>query len=391
MNPQDPDKPVSPEAAADSAGATAPQDAVLTVEKRRRAPRKKSTGAGTEGPQVEAAAVSEARVDVVPAASVEAAALSTTTAVGPATQGEAAIRSPASELQLANLAGASAIGAGTQGREGPRRSRNRRRGRRGGDAASTSIGDAAPDTSEAATAEVRVHLPQPEVGEVFANLLSGAFDAEPAVVDAEVSVLAPTKRVLAAEPDAPKLQKVLAQAGIGSRRDMEQLVQEGRITVNGEPAHVGQRISFGDQLRIDGKVIKARIAPPPPRVLAYHKPAGEVVTHDDPQHRPTVFRRLPRLAQGKWQSVGRLDMNTEGLLLFTNSGELANQLMHPRFGIEREYAVRVLGVVDADERERLLRGCGDRRPDRGLQEHRRRRRRRCQPLVPGGHHRRPQP
>ena len=125
---------------------------------------------------------------------------------------------------------------------------------------------------------------------------------------------------------------------------------------NGEPAHVGQRISFGDQLRIDGKVIKARIAPPPPRVLAYHKPTGEVVTHDDPQHRPTVFRRLPRLPQGKWQSVGRLDINTEGLLLFTNSGELANQLMHPRFGVEREYAVRVLGVVDEAERERLLQG-----------------------------------
>ena len=166
----------------------------------------------------------------------------------------------------------------------------------------------------------------------------------------------PTKRVLAPEPDAPKLQKVLAQSGIGSRRDMEQLIQEGRITVNGAPAHVGQRISFGDQLRIDGKPIKARISPPPPRVLAYHKPAGEVVTHDDPQHRPTVFRRLPRLPQGKWQSVGRLDINTEGLLLFTNSGELANQLMHPRFGVEREYAVRVLGVVDETARTRLLEG-----------------------------------
>jgi 23S rRNA pseudouridine2605 synthase len=133
-------------------------------------------------------------------------------------------------------------------------------------------------------------------------------------------------------------------------------VTEGRITVNGEPAHVGQRISFGDQLRIDGKPIRARIVPPPPRVLAYHKPAGEVVTHDDPQHRPTVFRRLPRLSQGKWQSVGRLDINTEGLLLFTNSGELANQLMHPRFGVEREYAVRVLGALDEAERERLLAG-----------------------------------
>ncbi len=164
------------------------------------------------------------------------------------------------------------------------------------------------------------------------------------------------KRVLAPEPDAPKLHKVLAQSGIGSRRDMEQLIQEGRITVNGEPAHVGQRISFGDRLQIDGKAIKARIAPPPPRVLAYHKPVGEVVTHDDPQHRPTVFRRLPRLGQGKWQSVGRLDINTEGLLLFTNSGELANQLMHPRFGVEREYAVRVLGALDATAVARLLEG-----------------------------------
>ncbi len=214
----------------------------------------------------------------------------------------------------------------------------------------------APGDAAAAAPEPRMHLPQPEVGEVFANVLSGAYDVETPPADGEVLPLLPPKRVLAPEPDAPKLQKVLAQAGIGSRRDMEQLITEGRITVNGEPAHVGQRISYGDKLRIDGKLVKARIAPPPPRVLAYHKPAGEVVTHDDPQHRPTVFRRLPRLPQGKWQSVGRLDINTEGLLLFTNSGELANQLMHPRFGVEREYAVRVLGVVDEAERERLLQG-----------------------------------
>ena len=105
-----------------------------------------------------------------------------------------------------------------------------------------------------------------------------------------------------------------------------------------------------------GKPVRVRIIPPPPRILAYHKPAGEVVTHDDPQNRPTVFRRLPRLQQGKWQSVGRLDLNTEGLLLFTNSGELANQLMHPRFGVEREYAVRVLGKLDDADRAQLLEG-----------------------------------
>ena len=99
-----------------------------------------------------------------------------------------------------------------------------------------------------------------------------------------------------------------------------------------------------------------RIDPPPPRVLAYHKPVGEVVTHDDPQNRPTVFRRLPRLPHGKWQSVGRLDLNTEGLLLFTSSGTLANQLMHPRFGLQREYAVRVLGALNNEEKQKLLDG-----------------------------------
>jgi 23S rRNA pseudouridine2605 synthase len=140
---------------------------------------------------------------------------------------------------------------------------------------------------------------------------------------------------------------VLAQAGLGSRLEMEQLIMEGRISVNNEPAHIGQRIQFGDQVKVNGKPIRFRIDPPPARVIAYHKPVGEVVTMDDPQNRPTVFRKLPKLAQGKWQSVGRLDLNTEGLLLFTSSGELANKLMHPRFGLEREYAVRVLGALSA--------------------------------------------
>ena len=319
MNPPDSDIPDSTLPPAEAA----PQEATVAVEKKKRAPRKKA------------------------AVTVDAEA----PAPEPQVPAEPPLPSPESPVaEVAADRAAETPAEGAAPREGGRRSRNRRRGRRGGDAADPAA------EGEADAIEPRMHLPQPEVGEVFANVVSGAYDAEPAPAEGESLPLVPPKRVLAPDPDAPKLQKVLAQAGIGSRRDMEQLVAEGRITVNGEPAHVGQRISFGDQLRIDGKPIKARIAPPPPRVLAYHKPAGEVVTHDDPQHRPTVFRRLPRLPQGKWQSVGRLDINTEGLLLFTNSGELANQLMHPRFGVEREYAVRVLGVVDDAERERLLQG-----------------------------------
>ncbi len=187
-------------------------------------------------------------------------------------------------------------------------------------------------------------------GDLFEDVISGAFDIE---APAEA---APAKRVLLPQFDAPKLHKVLAQAGLGSRLEMEQLIIEGRITVNNEPAHVGQRIQFGDSVKINGKPVRLRIAPPPPRVIAYHKPVGELVTHDDPQNRPTVFRTLPRLAHGKWQSVGRLDLNTEGLLLITSSGELANQLMHPRFGLQREYAVRVLGALSDEEKQALLDG-----------------------------------
>ena len=156
--------------------------------------------------------------------------------------------------------------------------------------------------------------------------------------------------------DAPKLHKVLAQAGLGSRLEMERNIAAGRLTVNNEVAHVGQRVQPGDQIKLDGKPVRIRIEAPTVRVLAYHKPAGEVVTHDDPQNRPTVFRRLPYLGQGKWQSVGRLDLNTEGLLLMTNSGDLANRLMHPSFGLEREYAVRVLGALTPEEKQQLLDG-----------------------------------
>ena len=189
---------------------------------------------------------------------------------------------------------------------------------------------------------------------VLADVVSGQFDAEEDSGSASAEF--PGKRVLPPQADSPKLHKVLAQAGMGSRLEMEQLILEGRISVNNEPAHVGQRIQYGDQIKVNGKPIRVRIEPPPARVIAYHKPAGEIVSHDDPQNRPTVFRKLPRLQQGKWQSVGRLDLNTEGLLLFTSSGELANRLMHPRFGLEREYAVRVLGALSNEEKQQLLDG-----------------------------------
>jgi len=289
-------------------------------------------------------------------------------------------------------------GAGAEGPDGPsRRSRrNRRRGRKGKGPREDGApqGEAGEPGLEGASrpAGARPMPPMPDAGDLFATVTSGAFDSEVVAVAAAegddalqgqdlgagatavagppqegatgqsaetvdaAPTLDPARRVLAPDADAPKLQKVLAQAGVGSRRDLEQMILDKRVTVNDEPAHTGQRISWGDRVAVDGKPVRVRIAPLPTRVIAYHKPAGEVVSHDDPQQRPTVFRRLPRLQQGKWQSVGRLDINTEGLLLFTTSGELANQLMHPRFGVEREYAVRVLGTLDKEAKARLLEG-----------------------------------
>ncbi|TQK12865.1 MULTISPECIES: 23S rRNA pseudouridine(2605) synthase RluB [unclassified Herbaspirillum] len=164
------------------------------------------------------------------------------------------------------------------------------------------------------------------------------------------------RRDLTAEDDAPKLHKVLADAGLGSRRDMEELIVAGRVSVNGEPAHIGQRILPTDQVRINGKLLQRKVSKRPPRVLVYHKPAGEIVSHSDPEGRNSVFDRLPTMKAGKWLAVGRLDFNTEGLLLFTTSGDLANRLMHPRYNIEREYAVRTLGELEEGMRQKLLHG-----------------------------------
>jgi pseudouridine synthase len=169
----------------------------------------------------------------------------------------------------------------------------------------------------------------------------------------------PPRRVSATpvDPDeSPKLHKVLADAGLGSRREMEELIIAGRVSVNGEPAHIGQRISAEDLVRINGKLLQRRVAARPPRVLLYHKPAGEIVSHDDPEKRPCVFDKLPVLRSAKWLAIGRLDFNTEGLLILTTSGDLANRLAHPRYGFDREYAVRVLGDFDDERRRQLIDG-----------------------------------
>jgi 23S rRNA pseudouridine2605 synthase len=266
--------------------------------------------------------------------------------------------SPTADAAVAERGGGDVV-AGVVAVPGERsgRRRNRRDRRRGGDRNDDRGPRAQPANFEGPLPRHLQVVDPVEATEVFAQVLSGEFDdAVAEAPEAEPTEEDTTKRVLAPEPDAPKLHKVLAQAGIGSRRDMEELIADGKITVNGEPAHTGQRVSFGDRVEVNGKPVRLRIVPPPARIVAYHKPAGEIVSHDDPQHRPTVFRRLPRLQQGKWQSVGRLDINTEGLLLFTTSGGLANQLMHPRFGVEREYAVRVMGELGEEARAKLLEG-----------------------------------
>lgn len=168
-----------------------------------------------------------------------------------------------------------------------------------------------------------------------------------------------------AAPDAPeshaqdeiRLHKALADAGIGSRREMEEWIAQGRVTVNGETATIGQRVSARDVIKVSGRRVYLR--PPETRrvrVLIYHKQEGEIVTRDDPKGRATVFEQLPKIRGAKWVSVGRLDYNTEGLMIFTTSGELANRFMHPRFEVEREYAVRVLGELTPEMQRQLIDG-----------------------------------
>jgi len=157
------------------------------------------------------------------------------------------------------------------------------------------------------------------------------------------------------EDKGQKLQKVLANLGLGSRRKMERWIEEGRVSVDGSVATLGDRIRSGQSLRLDGKPLEVDAAEEV-RVLLYHKPVREVCSRDDPEGRKTVFERLPKLKSGRWISVGRLDFNTSGVLLFTTDGALANALMHPSNAIEREYLVRVMGRVDEPMLERLKDG-----------------------------------
>lgn len=158
------------------------------------------------------------------------------------------------------------------------------------------------------------------------------------------------------DPVSQKLQKMLAQAGLGSRRDMERWIEEGRVMVNGKVAGIGTRVGPDDLIKVGRRIVRWPAPEKLPRVLLYHKPEGEIVSRDDPEGRASVFTALPRLRGAKWLAVGRLDYNTCGLLIFTTSGDIANRIMHPRFEVEREYAVRIMGQLTHEQIVRLKGG-----------------------------------
>ncbi len=276
---------------------------------------------------------------------------------------------PIAQAAAPESAESSAEGGGTEGREpralrtafNRRRGGNRGRGRRGrpedGETgAAPAQGNDGGEGASASGPDGEAPLAPPPDAETAELERLPAYASGKAIgLDAADPRRKPAMRRPAGE-DQPKLHKVLADAGLGSRRDMEELILAGRVSVNGQPAHIGQRIAPNDQVRVNGRLVNRRVAQQPPRALLYHKPAGEICTRDDPGQRATVFEKLPRMKGARWVAVGRLDFNTEGLLVFTTSGDLANKLMHPRYGWEREYAVRILGRIEDPVRETLLAG-----------------------------------
>ncbi len=177
-----------------------------------------------------------------------------------------------------------------------------------------------------------------------------------AAEDGAVALDASGEPMADAAGDGERLHKVLAQQGLGSRREMESLIESGEVEVNGERAHVGQVVSERDRVYVKRRKVSIKLGDDNPRILIYHKPSGEIVSRDDPEARDTVFDRLPKPDHGKWIAMGRLDFNTEGLLLFTTYGELANRMMHPRYEIIREYSVRVLGELTPEQEDQLIDG-----------------------------------
>ncbi|MGB1950918.1 MAG: 23S rRNA pseudouridine(2605) synthase RluB [Marinobacter sp.] len=168
---------------------------------------------------------------------------------------------------------------------------------------------------------------------------------------------APSRNAPSSAGEPERIQKLLSRAGVGSRREVESWMEAGRVTVNGQLPEPGQKVSINDRIDVDGKRLDLTSGSAVVRrVLIYNKPEGEVTTRRDPEGRPTVFDRLPRLKDHRWISIGRLDINTTGLVLFTTDGELANRLMHPSSEVDREYAVRVFGEVTDDMLKRLMEG-----------------------------------
>lgn len=269
---------------------------------------------------------------------------------------------------------AGAPGAGVTER---RRRRNRRRGKGGGKGGVAAAGTAAANDSDDAAAEAgRQGLTSDQPGAAALRARSakparargakqarergdkaarGASQKQPSA-QGENEAGASAGNPAGVGGDDHKLQKLLAEAGLGSRRDMEEAITAGRVSVNGKTATLGQRITRRDVVRVDSKSIRLKNDREAPEVLIYHKPPGEIVSQDDPEGRPTVFAGLPAPKSGRWVAVGRLDFNTEGLLILTNSGDLANRLMHPRYEVEREYSVRVVGELTDEQTDTLLDG-----------------------------------